>query len=247
MIAFNAVIQEVRNILQDNNSDCYRYKPELLDGYANQALQRIALLRPDLFIETLGDGVVDAFVPAVGSYQRCPPDSIRIMDVFGCTAPSKKTCGAIEVSRKTMDESIPGWPLTQFPEVAFPNEGEILNWMRNARDPNSFFVWPPMTDKHTLSIAYAQSPRTYKGDEQIILLPDAYFPAVVDGTVFVAETMEDEAVNSNRAKLYYQSMTDLLGVSLKNRPLIDVDVDTDVIAQAGASSGSGSVYNNAGI
>ena len=42
------VITEVRRIIQDTNIP-YRYSDDVLLGFANQALKRIAVLRPDLF------------------------------------------------------------------------------------------------------------------------------------------------------------------------------------------------------
>jgi hypothetical protein len=45
------VLVSVRQLLQDSNSNpaLQRYSDDLLVGFANQTLKRIALLRPDLF------------------------------------------------------------------------------------------------------------------------------------------------------------------------------------------------------
>ena len=58
------VIIEVRRIIQDTNIP-YRYSDDVLLGFANQGLKRIAMLRPDLFasIEEIPctDGAVHHF------------------------------------------------------------------------------------------------------------------------------------------------------------------------------------------
>ena len=66
----NDVITEARRILQDTVSP-QRYSDTVMLGFANQALKRIAVLRPDLFaiiadIPTTQDAVV----------QSMPADSI---------------------------------------------------------------------------------------------------------------------------------------------------------------------------
>ncbi len=72
----NTVITEVRRLLQDINSP-QRYSDVVLLGFANQALKRIAVLRPDLFayigpISTTAGSVI----------QSMPSDSLRVMEMF---------------------------------------------------------------------------------------------------------------------------------------------------------------------
>ena len=55
------------------------------------------------------------------------------------------------------------------------------------------------------------------------LLPDAYFPAIVDGTVFLAESIDNEHVNSNRAALFQQSFSQALGISSQTRQITDTE------------------------
>jgi hypothetical protein len=50
-----------------------------------------------------------------------------------------------------------------------------------------------------------------------------YFPIVVDGVVFLAESIDDEHVNTNRAKLFQDSFMQGLGVSLQSRTITDTD------------------------
>jgi hypothetical protein len=56
-----------------------------------------------------------------------------------------------------------------------------------------------------------------------ISLPNVYFPVLVDGVVFMAESVDNEHVNSGRAKLYQDSFTQLLGVGLQSRSVTDTE------------------------
>jgi hypothetical protein len=70
---------------------------------------------------------------------------------------------------------------------------------------------------------YAQTPPDYALNDTIDLLPDAFFTAVVDGTVYLAESVDDEHVNSGRAKLFQDSFLATLGASLQARSVTDTE------------------------
>jgi len=201
----NDVITEVRRILQDINSP-QRYSDAVLLGFANQALKRMAVLRPDLFAYI---GEIPTTAGAV--IQSAPSDSIRVMEIFQV----KDGAGVTEVSRDTLDETYPGW----MNDAA----GTAVNWMRYVRNPNRFFIYPKAPASQVLIGEYAQTPPDYDGSTTVALLPDAYFPVVVDGTVFLAESVDNEHVNSNRAQLFQQSFTQALGVSAQARAITDTE------------------------
>jgi hypothetical protein len=69
---------------------------------------------------------------------------------------------------------------------------------------------------------YVIAPDDYALTDEIDL-PDAYLPALVDGTVFLAESVDNEHVNSGRAKLYQDSFTQLLAVGLQSRTMTDTE------------------------
>jgi len=199
------VIVEARRLLQDIKTP-QRYSDALLLGFVNQALKRMAVLRPDLF------AVIDELVTQAGSViQSAPADSLRMMEIFQV----KDGDGIVEVSRKAMDETYPGW-------VNDP-AGPTVNWMRHVRNDNRFFIYPKAPADQTLIIEYAQTPRDYALTETIEVLPEAYFPVLVDGTVFLAESVDNEHVNSNRAQLFQQSFTQALGVSVQARSITDTE------------------------
>jgi hypothetical protein len=201
----SAVLTEVRRVLQDNTAP-YRYSDTYLLGFANQALKRMAVLRPDLFAYI---GTVTCTANAV--IQSAPADSIRVMEVFQVQGGN----GVTEVNRDSLDETYPGW----MNDAA----GACVNWMRHVRNPNRFFIYPKAPTGQVLVVEYAQTPPDYAADADVALLPDAYFPVVVDGTIFLAESVDNEHVNSNRAQLFQQTFTQALGVNAQSRTLTDTE------------------------
>lgn len=199
----NDVITEVRRIIQDTNTP-YRYSDDVLLGFANQALKRIAVLRPDLFAYigdiTCTDGEV---------VQSAPVDSIRLIEIYRV----KNGAGIIETNREALDQAYPTW----MNDAA----GPTINFMRHVRNPNKFFIYPKAPANQVLVGEYAKTPPDYDGTTTVTELPNAYEPVVIDATVFIAESVDNEHVNSNRAQLFQQSFTQALGVAAQSRSITD--------------------------
>ena len=199
----NEVITEVRRIIQDTR-DPYRYSDAVLLGFVNQTLKRMVMLRPDLF------AVIADFATATGTVlQNCPTDSTRLIEIFQVKGGSAVT----EVNRSTLDRTVPEW-LNETP-------GQPVNFMRHVRNPNRFFVYPAPAAGVVLVGEYAQTPPDYTINQEVTFPTDTYFPAVIDGTVFLAESIDNEHVNSGRAKLFLDSFVQALGVSLQSRTITD--------------------------
>jgi len=197
------VITEVRRILQDTNSP-QRYSDTVLLGFANQALKRIAVLRPDLFAY-----IGDITCTADSVVQSMPSDSIRLIEIYSV----KNGNGVIETNREALDQAYPTW--------MNDTAGPAVNFMRHVRNANKFFIYPKAPAGQVLVGEYAQTPPDYNGTTDVALLPDAYFPVVVDCTVFIAESVDNEHVNSKRAELFQQSFTQALGVAGQSRAITD--------------------------
>jgi hypothetical protein len=199
----NDVITEVRRILSDTLAP-QRYSDTLLLGFVNQTLKRMAILRPDLFA-TIGN----ISTTANTVLQSMPSDSIRLMEIFQVVGGNAVT----EVSRDTFDQTYPNW-VNETP-------GTPVNFMRHVRNPNKFFVYPRPVSGVTLVGEYSQSPTDYGLGDTILLLPEAYFPTIVDGTVFLTESIDDESVSAGRAKLFQDSFVQSMGVGLQARTVTD--------------------------
>lgn len=197
------VILEARRLVQDQTAP-YRYSDAVLLGYVNQTLQRMAILRPDLFTD-----IVDIPVTAGTAAQILPADAIRLVDIF-----QVKDGNAItEVDRETMNRNYPGW----MQEAS----GQPVNFMRHVKNPDRFFLYPRPAAGVVLVGEYAKAPDTYALDATISVISDVYFPILVDGVVYLAESIDDEHVQSGRAKLFYDSFTQMLGAGLQSRKITD--------------------------
>ena len=117
-----------------------------------------------------------------------------------------------ESNRETMDQNAPTWT-TDTPGVA-------ITWMRHPRSPNQFFIYPQAPGAQSLTIEYAQFPPIYTAG-QTVLLSDAYKTTIVDCTVFLTQSIDDEHINSGRAKLFYDSFTQGLGLQSQQKVVTD--------------------------
>jgi hypothetical protein len=197
------VISDVRDMVQDNTAT-YRYDDVDLVRKFNQALRRAAILRPDLFTEIVTISCV------AGSLQRCPTDSIRLMDVL-----SNSTGASVkQVNQEVIDLMIPDW------ETLPP--GPTTNWMRYPRDPNRFFVYPPATDGLSLQIIYAKCPSLLTINSEVPM-QDVYMPVLFDGVCWLTEAIDAEHVESGRAKMFKDSFTESLTLGLQARRITDTD------------------------
>lgn len=201
----NEVITEVRRLIQDTKTP-YRYSDAVLLGFVNQTLKRMVMLRPDLFA-VIGDFSTTANTVL----QSCPTDSTRLIEIFQV----KNGDAVVEVNRETLDRTVPGW----LNEPA----GQPVNFMRHVRNPNRFFVYPRPSTGVVLVGEYAQTPPDYTIDQEITYPIDTYFPVLVDGVVFLAESIDNEHVNSNRAKLFQDAFVQGLGVALQTRTITDTE------------------------
>ena len=140
---FTAVIDEVRRIIQDqtfidsnpNEVITPRLSEAMLDGFANQALKRIAVLRPDLFIRNID------FRCSGGVRQKLPLDAVRLVEIYHSygypdSHVDHRITSIIEVNRETLDQSVPNW-LNHDTNVC-------VNYMRNVRCPVDFLYTLPL-------------------------------------------------------------------------------------------------------
>ena len=227
-------ISRVRGFVQDSRTP-YRYSDESLLGYLNLSLNHMVLLRPDLFSR-----IYDV-VAMEGVLQELSERAVRLVEVF-----SKNDTGGysalIEVDREVMDRTAPTWQK----EAA----GPAFNWMRHPRNPKVFFLYPPSEEGQDLRVEFTETPPnlvfgenrgdSYVGyevdddgniDENTIMetndtekiFPTVYDPVLINLTVFYAESVDDEAVESRRAELFLNAAATALGVTIESRRITDVD------------------------
>lgn len=197
------VITDVRELIQDTSGTVTtRYSDAFIARKVNQVVRRSVLMRPDLFTQRT------TLILASGSLQSAPSDSVRVLDVMSNSAGD----AVKEVSQDVLDMMVPTWnSLTAAPP---------LNWMRFPRDPNRFYVYPKATGGDTIDFMYVKCPAMLSGSDTIPL-QDAYYPAIVDGTVWLMESVDAEHVESGRAKMFQESFKEQLTAGLAARRLTD--------------------------
>lgn len=211
----NDVIADVKRLAQDSgllrSPDTYR--DDVLLSFVNQTIKQTAVLRPDLFAFTDTAFAVTANEPI----QTLPSDSIRLIEVFYV---SSSGGGAIEeVDRDLLNRTDRDW--------VNATAGIPIKYTRHSRNPNKFFLYPRPQANVTLALEYAQSPPSYTGGQTISLLPDAYLPALVNGTVYLVEAINNQSTNANvrkdpnRAAVFQNAYAEMLGVSLQSNTVLD--------------------------
>lgn len=202
------VITEVRRLSQDTDTSVslQRFTDAELLGFANQTLKRMSLVRPDLFAYVTTMTCVSGEV-----MQDAPSESIRIMEVLRVSGGN----AIRETNREILDQSYPSW--------ADDAAGPAVNWMRHPRHPNKFFIYPKAPASQDLVVEYAQVPQTYAADDTVLRLSDAYLTAVIDGTMWLAQSVDDEHVLSQRASMFQQSFIQQLQANLESRVVTDLE------------------------
>ena len=199
------VITQVRQLIQDTKVT-YRYTDTVLLGFVNQTIRRMVILRPDLFTT-----ITDIATTADVVEQTLPTTAVRLVEIFRV----KNGAAVEEVDRDAFNRAYPQWSTDA--------AGTPTKYIRHPRNPRAYFLYPRPTNGTILIGEYVTTPATYGISDNIAVLPDAYFGALIDGTVFLAESVDNEHVNSNRAKLFYDSFTAALGVSMQSRLVTDTE------------------------
>jgi len=197
------VVVEARELVLDTLAP-YRYSTEFIVRRVNQVLKRACILRPDLFTSHTSITCVD------GILQSCPADSVRIIDVV-----TNSTGYAVkEVTQDVLGLLSPDWQMA--------TSAPATDWMRYPRDPNRFYVFPKATAGDAMSIIYVKSPVTLLSSDTVPL-PDAYYPAIIDGTCWLLEAIDAEHVESGRAKSFKDGFESALSSGYSLRRVSDTD------------------------
>lgn len=200
------VITQARVLINDDNSLMpERFSDTEMLGFVNQAIKRACMVRPDLFI------ISDDVTPTAEQVEQELPASVtRIMEVHRVVGG-----GAIgEVDKETMDRSAPDWT-TEDP-------GTPVNWMRHPRNPRRYFLYPAPSTGTEISVEYIEVPDDYSLSDTMVLA-DSYKSAIIDCVVYLAEVVDNESVESERAKTFYASFLQSLGADMSQREVVDME------------------------
>ena len=210
-IQVSDVILQVRDLIQDTGERATaRYSDEALTRFVDQAVCRIATLRPDLFtystLHTLTEGEAE---------QALPEDAIRLVEIHYISRGSgvnERRDAMNEVQREVNNRRFKDW---------YAKKGRPVEFMRNSRNAARFFVYPAPDTTYSCFIEYAKLPDISSGTIDII--PRVFCSAIVDATCWAIEISQDRAVLSGRAQMFMDSYTQALGVSLQIRNVLDTE------------------------
>lgn len=214
------IIAEVRQLIQDARTP-FRYVDSVLLGFVNQTIRRMVMLRPDLFITQTDIATVPNVVE-----QMLPATAVRLVEIFRV----KDGTSIEEVDRDQFNTAYPQW--TTDPA------GTPTKYIRHPRNPRAYFLYPRPVEGTELVGEYVVAPPVYTINDPITVLPTAYFGSLIDGTVYLAESTDDEHANSNRAKLFFDSFVQSLGIDFQTRSFIDVETGGVKIAQGPMQGGA---------
>jgi hypothetical protein len=195
---------DVRVLINDTDATAYRYSDSVLITKLDSALKRVSVVRPDLFT-TIGN------VPCVAlTTVQQVPNYGRVVEVFQVAGGG----GVVEANREVFDISYPTWRSDP--------AGPAVNWMRHARNPSVFFIYPQAPIGQVLLVEYTVAP-TVAAVNDPIGLNDMYAPIVQDLLVATIEWGDDEHNLSQRAEAFYKRAIEQLSITLKTREVTDAE------------------------
>ena len=182
-------IATARGIISDRDAD-YRVSDADLLQYANDALDAAIPLRPSLFY-TEGEVACE-----VGKALQ----SVSYDDAHALVQVTRIKNGAAvtETDRATLEVFLPGWMTA--------SAAAAEHWMPVVDDPMRFYVYPPAPAAQVLEVIYILIPPEFAADEDTGL-PKTIEPAIADYIVGMAESRNDEDVNSGRAAQFLASFS----------------------------------------
>lgn len=204
-----SILRRVVDTLQDTTS--VRWPIAELVRYLNDGQREILVYRPDAL------NVTSTLTLATGARQTLPANGAKLLDVIRNTSGTKRAVR--QVDKQVLDAQVPAWQ-------SMTAASEIVHFMYDARDPRTFYVYPPATSSASLEIVYAKYPTDITepaADGAIwsdvtgdISLADTYGNALADYVLARAYSKDaDYTANLQRAAGHYNTFANALGVELK--------------------------------
>lgn len=194
-LLLSSAISVARGILSDTGA-VLRYSDADLLEYANGALRALTELKPNLlYVEGDVACVAGSALQSVGF-----ADIHSIADVVRVKNGNTLT----PADKASMDSFVPGWMQA--------TAAAARNWLPHASDPFKFYVYPPAPAGQTVVVLYVRVPGPYTSTEDTGL-PESLTDAVASYIVGMAESRDDEHVNSGRAAQFLNQFSARLGVA----------------------------------
>lgn len=197
MATLGQAVTEARLVLQDTVQP-YRYPDADLLGYANDSLNLLVDLLPELFSAYIN------CVTLAGADQQLPfAGSLGLDDVL-----FNEVGGAVRFfEAEVLDAYRPSWR-TDPP-------GSVRQWSRIKDHRYRFLVYPPAIGGVALTCSHIAAPTVYAMTDAVDQRLDTYIGNIADYVTAMAEAREDESAGPNRSALFMKAFTDKLSARAK--------------------------------
>lgn len=195
-----SIIDKAETILQDSTN--VRWTEDELLGWLNDGQRQIALIRPDSSVTTANVTLV------AGTKQTLPSAGLRLIDVIRNMGVGGATEGdAVRlVDREVLDAQRPGWH-------AETESSSVKHYVFDARNPKTFYVYPPAVVNSTVEAIYSVAPTDCATVASTIAVDDTYQNPLLDWVLYRAFSKDAEyAANQELAVKHLTAFTSALGV-----------------------------------
>lgn len=194
------IIDEVSRALNDDTH--VRWTEDDVLTYISAGQREIVLIRPSARSET------SVVTLASGTKQTIPASALTLIDVVRNMGANGSTPGRAprRIDREIMDATRPDWH-------AETEDGVVLNWSFDNRDPTTFYVSPPQpaVSPHQLEIMYSMAPAAVTAASDVIDVDDAYAPALFYYSMFRALSKNASGGDRNQSGTWYAAFLQALG------------------------------------
>ncbi len=211
-ITAQSIIHRATDLLQDQTS--VRWPCNELVRWLNDAQRAIIKVRPDAMNTT---GTLTLVAGSRQNLSSLTPVASKLIEITRNMAASSTKQAVTLVSRHILDAQTPAWH-------SIPGAVTILHYMFDARDPKTFYVYPPALTTSQLEVMYSAYPTditepadgaTYTSVSGNLSVPDIYADDVLNLLMYRAYSKDSEyAGNEARAAAYLNTVTASLGAEI---------------------------------
>ena len=198
------ILRRCKKVLQEVTQNGTRWANEELLDWLNESYQAITGIKPD------ASSLNAEITCTVGTKQKIPDDGLMLLDVVRNT--TGDGMAVIRTSRAALDSTRRRWH-------GEDPQDEVEQFVFDDQDPRHFYVYPPAMATVKLEVIYASVPLPHAMTEakddsvEVIRLPDAYAPAMVDYILSRAYAKDAEhAANLQRSTMHMQAWQAALGL-----------------------------------
>lgn len=144
--------------------------------------------------------------------QALPSDGLSLSKITRNRGVNGATNGPAitRVDRKTMDQTLPGWPMDETAD-------RIRNYIYEEDTPKLFFVYPIPIVALVVEAVIGKAPGKISADEHIIDIVDTYGPAIKEWALFRLQSMEREGASIELAMAHQTNFFNLMGIKMSNQ------------------------------